>query len=336
MIKDPSFSWENRIGMWNPQAQTGFVNKPDFSGYAHGIIPVRTDSLGFRWNGSDIRMARDTRKRIVYMGDSIVWGVGIQDQKDTIPGAVSRFLGDDFEIINAGVIGYSSLQEWFYLSTVIAELDPDEVVINWCYNDFLPTEDPFGNIRKIHIEYFNDLRNKGMKEPENEIMERLIGVFENEDQRVWDQVNYSTDRQMKELCLRTCVDLPISRMADFCRTHGIKLTWLMVPSFEFSTDHQFFYHYFMNLLRENGIEFVDAVPVINSLNNKKASTYWKESSSSGNAPLPAFFLRDYSAFIRVRSFYKTHHTEIFFDPHHLTVKGSRIVAKMLAEHHINS
>ncbi len=321
--------------MWSPEDRIGYVNKPNFNGYAHGIVRVQTDNLGFRWSGFDTRMARDARKRIVYMGDSVMWGVGVQ-QRETIPGVVSQFLGDEYEIINARVIGYSAFQEWLYLSTIIADLDPDEVVINWCYNDFLPTEDPFGNIRKIHIEYFNDLRNEGMKESENEIMNRLIRVFENEDQKVWDQVNYSTDREMKELSLRACVDIPVCRTAEFCRIHGIGLTWLMVPSFAFSADHQFFYHYFMAQLRENGIAVVDAVPVINSLNNKRKSSYWKESSLSRHIPLPGLFLQDYSALIRIRSFHKTQRTEIFFDPHHLSVKGSRIVARMLADHHLGT
>ena len=289
VIRDPSFLWENAIGMWSPEDQIGYVNKPNFNGYAHGIIPVRTDNLGFRWNGFDTRMARDTRKRIVYMGDSVMWGVGVQ-QRETIPGMVSQFLGDEYEIINAGVVGYSTLQEWLYLSTIIVDLDPDEVVINWCYNDLLPTEDPFDNLRKIHVEYLNNFRNKGMKESENEIMDRLIEIVEDRDHRVLDRVNYSTDWQMKELCRRTCVDIPISQIAEFCRTHDIKLTWLMLPSFEFSADHQIFYHYFINLLRENEIEFFDVVPMIDSLNNKSKSTHWKESLFAKKAPLRSFHI----------------------------------------------
>ncbi|RJQ53759.1 MAG: hypothetical protein C4526_05985 [Nitrospiraceae bacterium] len=116
--------------------------------------------------------------RIIALGDSCTLGVGIEDN-ETYSAALERLLNGrsqssgKYEVINAGVAGYTSLQGSRFFKTDIARYKPDVVTVQFGFNDYLYTAGPSdkdvpessstaifidGILRKSHLYRF--IRNK--------------------------------------------------------------------------------------------------------------------------------------------------------------------------------
>ena len=96
---------------WQYDARYGWSHVPGTRGtftLGSGSTEVAINAKGFR--GPEIEYARDDRRRrIVVLGDSYVWGYGV-DQKNVF----TELLGTarpDVEVVNLGVSGYSTDQE---------------------------------------------------------------------------------------------------------------------------------------------------------------------------------------------------------------------------------
>ena len=109
--------------------------KPDFWSRAFS-----TNSLGFR--GPEVREVK-TIPRIVCLGDSGTFGVGIDEQTKrhfhgypmelaTLAQRGGRLAA---EVINAGVLGYTSSHGLRQLATQIVELEPDILTVRFGAND---------------------------------------------------------------------------------------------------------------------------------------------------------------------------------------------------------
>lgn len=97
------------------------------------------NSLGFRGR----EFAREKPKhvyRILALGGSTTWGY-INDDEHTWPRELERYLnerypGDSvFEVVNAGVPGYNSMESLINLSIRLLDLSPDMIIIYHAYND---------------------------------------------------------------------------------------------------------------------------------------------------------------------------------------------------------
>ena len=76
-------------------------------------------------------------RRVVVVGDSSVYGHGVSDS-ETFASQLQDRLGDQFEVINAGVPGYSTEQSMNLLNLRVWDLSPDLLVIGslWSDNNF--------------------------------------------------------------------------------------------------------------------------------------------------------------------------------------------------------
>ncbi len=137
---------------------------------AGNIVFHTTNSYGFRGKEFAVEKKQGI-KRIVFLGDSFIFGEGVHD-KDTLAEQLGNKL-PGYEMINLGVGGYNTWQEWVILRDVASRLEPDIVVVGYTLNDaepylFLQTENglmrrnreafvpeslpdppPFANISKI-------------------------------------------------------------------------------------------------------------------------------------------------------------------------------------------
>lgn len=121
--RDPNLFWRLR-----PNARFGKLS---------------TNARGFRGKDFD-RVKPDNTVRIVVLGDSCTLGVGVgneetyaavlEDRLNRIPGSKTRY-----EVINAGVAGYTSLQGLRYLKSRIIRYRPDVIVAQFGFNDYLFT-----------------------------------------------------------------------------------------------------------------------------------------------------------------------------------------------------
>jgi len=110
--------------------------KPNTKNHRRDIF---INSDGFR--GEELSAESSGKKRLFMIGDSCVfgWGVG---HGETLAVRLSEQLsksGHNFEVINAGVPGYSSLQARNHLEAIFETHQPDVVTIQIGWNDSWPT-----------------------------------------------------------------------------------------------------------------------------------------------------------------------------------------------------
>jgi lysophospholipase L1-like esterase len=119
---DPVYGWSHRPGQEGRFASWGFDTG------------VRINSHGFRGPETSFDKPSGTR-RIVVLGDSFVWGFGVEEA-DSFPALLQSALGPGNEVLNLGVSGYSTDQELLVYRNVGRRYQPDVVVLVVASNDF--------------------------------------------------------------------------------------------------------------------------------------------------------------------------------------------------------
>jgi len=100
----------------------------EFSNRVEYHTVVRTDERGLR---VPLRSASERRRRVLMLGDSFVFGQGVEAE-EALPGQLELALagqGDSVTVLNGGVVGYSTVQEVAWLERIGATVKPDLVVV---------------------------------------------------------------------------------------------------------------------------------------------------------------------------------------------------------------
>lgn len=98
------------------------------------------NSLGFR--GREVApRKRPGCVRIVCMGESTTYCTGIADDRDTYPARLEAHLralhpNRDIEVVNAGIGGFTSIENLLRFHFHVAPLTPDLVIYYYTHNDF--------------------------------------------------------------------------------------------------------------------------------------------------------------------------------------------------------
>jgi len=103
-----------------------------------GGAQVKINDKGVR--GPEVPYERDNNKtRILYLGDSVMFGYGLAGYQETFPYVVEALLegrsGSEIETINAAVGGYSPWQQPIYLDREGIKYQPDLVILGFVLND---------------------------------------------------------------------------------------------------------------------------------------------------------------------------------------------------------
>ncbi|MBI5375560.1 MAG: SGNH/GDSL hydrolase family protein [Candidatus Schekmanbacteria bacterium] len=107
---------------------------------------ININSLGYR--GKDFKIIKTPGTfRIVCIGGSTVFGIGSSSDKTTFPQLLEDVLnkkisGKKFEVINAGVPGYTTAESLIDIELRLLDLSPDLIFIYHGYNDFKPNRMP--------------------------------------------------------------------------------------------------------------------------------------------------------------------------------------------------
>jgi lysophospholipase L1-like esterase len=119
-VMDLSIYKKSNYRTWNhlPFAENDYLN-----------TKIKINSLGLR--NKEINLKADPKKtRVLFLGDSFVFGMGVEE-KEAFPQMVQSFFGNKYvEVINAGVIGQSIDDAFLYLKNEGINLNPDIVVFN--------------------------------------------------------------------------------------------------------------------------------------------------------------------------------------------------------------
>ncbi len=112
--------------IFEPDPMTLWRLRPGMS-LGPGIEPLNSQGL----RGPELDTQNPNGKiRIVALGDSVTFGAQV-----SYPAELAKCLGDGYEVINAGVPGYSSLQGLRFYDSKIKELKPGIVVAMFGWND---------------------------------------------------------------------------------------------------------------------------------------------------------------------------------------------------------
>lgn len=127
-IKDDLLLWKLR------PSQT--FTKKYFHDRFSGIYEI--NSFGLRGDNFALEKKKGAF-RVICLGDSITFGWRV-DHKDTYPKKLEEILKvnfpeKDIEVINAGVVGYSSLQGLHFLERDILKFNPDILIVYFGVND---------------------------------------------------------------------------------------------------------------------------------------------------------------------------------------------------------
>ena len=150
---DPDLIWASPPNLHDFRVETMFDGNVNTA--APRAFTVSTNSHGLR--GAELA-AKGTRKRILAVGDSTTFGLGVNDE-EAWPAQLEQLLNargpePQYEVLNAGVTGYTAFQCLQYLLTRGFDLAPDLLVVtsgNNACDTFRPVSDPeeVANIRKL-------------------------------------------------------------------------------------------------------------------------------------------------------------------------------------------
>jgi len=120
-----------------PDSRLGYVNEPGFTG-RWGVsrrVSVSIDAYGFRVEKPRRGLAPDVPLRVACLGDSCTFGFDVEAE-EAYPAELGRQLrerlGHAVEILNAGVIGYSTRHGERLFRERIVPLRPDVVTVAYC------------------------------------------------------------------------------------------------------------------------------------------------------------------------------------------------------------
>ena len=125
----------DRANFWAYHPTFGWHHRPDQQGpfeLGEVRVEVRINRRGLRDRDYAFERASG-QKRILAIGDSFVWGFGV-DQDEVFTERMESVLGD-VEVINAGVSGYSTDQELLWLRDEGMRYRPDLVLLVVSGND---------------------------------------------------------------------------------------------------------------------------------------------------------------------------------------------------------
>ncbi len=119
----------------------GWFNKKNFfeeSVNCNKKYVLKTNNFGFRDNEEYTPQKDSSRKRIVVLGDSLIFGEGL-DNKELYTTQLRNILGEKYEIWNFGVPGYGTDQEALLLRGIFQDGGkrnwPDIVIVGFFQND---------------------------------------------------------------------------------------------------------------------------------------------------------------------------------------------------------
>jgi lysophospholipase L1-like esterase len=138
-------------GMYTPHPELGHVLTPSFEGEIQRSefrFGFQTNEAGMR--GPSLRPLTESTVRILCLGDSLGWGMGVE-YPQTYPARLESLLHEqyprlDIQVLNASTPQYGTLEELAYLEWQGEELHPDVVIVHFnTLDDFEQNRLPSGS-----------------------------------------------------------------------------------------------------------------------------------------------------------------------------------------------
>jgi lysophospholipase L1-like esterase len=133
------FSWAEKGEIW--KLQPGFQYKT-----ARGDHLVAVNREGFRDRA--FLPAESGTFRILFLGDSVTFGHGVAEESTFVRRLERRFEARQLpvRVMNAGIPGWSTHQEWIFYRDDAPRLEPDLVLVGFVLNDVTEMQRGFREI----------------------------------------------------------------------------------------------------------------------------------------------------------------------------------------------
>jgi GDSL-like Lipase/Acylhydrolase family len=282
-------------GLWTYDRSKGWFHKT----HALGASPlggpdeasIRTNALGLRGGEVAASKAPGTR-RVLVVGDSYVFGVGV-DEEHTLPARLQRMLstgGESWEVLNLGVAGYSTDQEYVLFRELGPRLAPDVVVLVVCDNDFEGNTLDF-----VYRQYYKPRFKLG---PDGDLapdLEEAPPLSGSQRAKLWlgrhsNAWNLVRSRESKSAGLQAVLDLfqvavahpssddPVRLMLAFERAFREDARRLGASFVTLNTAHARentpLYHALRPMLRAEGIAFLGLEGVLGEARSREPARHW--------------------------------------------------------------
>lgn len=154
-----------------------------------GGVKVKINSLGFRDN--EFSLKKDNKFRIIVLGDSCTAGFEV-NLEDTYSKQLENILNIEkrlkyYEVINAGIPGYTSFQGERYFSIITKEFKPDLVVVFFGTNDGGLAKYPDKNLTFLRLVKMSFMRNICIKSKLAQLV--LYKIYKNQENKWYIRVS---------------------------------------------------------------------------------------------------------------------------------------------------
>ena len=318
-IVDPAFRHENEVGMWLHDPDTGFRNTPRFNGVCAGTVTLRTNLRGFRGTTETQTEPQPHTRRLVGMGDSVTWGIGVNEPETFLSRLGQSLKGPgQFEVLNAGVVGYSTWQEAVQFKQQILPLHPEVVFVNYCENDLIPTEDPFNLTRGLYLKYLQQQADAAATEGRRDLAHDVAALVKAPRfKRAYD----SASPELQDAAWELLVEKPMRQMASAARENNVRLVYVFIPMVVDSKDWARRTARWQQVLTEEGAEWIDLTEMIHAQNPRMP-----EQKPRGRFDVRVPLL---DPILRQRQIEAWQDTELYLDIMHPTRRGHTLIAAEL-------
>lgn len=245
--------------LWKKESEIGYVNQENISQELLGGIRIETNSSGHR---ATVEVGHDRPSgatRVLGVGDSIMWGLRLKAEDTFLEVAKRALAGTDrsYEFINAGVIGYSTLQERLYLMKYGLPFHPDIVVLSYCPNDWLPSEDIFGQGLAVYKNYFRYLLANTDRFPLSMREVHILRVLLKEEELNTMYSLFWKDETLRDSFRKILIEIPLVQMLHATRDQGARLIVVFTPNQFYSEKRLQTIEKLQGLLRLMQGEYID-------------------------------------------------------------------------------
>lgn len=138
--------------MFQPDEELGFKHTPNFSEIMKtGEFAINISINNYSLRGQNFDFEK-RNKRILFLGDSFTFGFGVEAE-ESFPFLLKEMLnkkGLNYEVINAGVMGYGNDQEAKYLELNGLKFFPDVLVLGFFADNDLSDNADYSNISIVN------------------------------------------------------------------------------------------------------------------------------------------------------------------------------------------
>lgn len=234
----------------------GHEHRPNTSGDFMGA-PVSINSLGLRDREYSAAKPAGT-VRVLMLGDSLTFGWGVRIE-DTPAKMLERKLNQGsatprFEVINAGVGNYNTVQEVTYFLNKGQNLAPDVVLLNYFINDAEPTP----------------LKKQSMLAEHSYAAVAGLSAFDALSRSYFGKADwreYYSNLYREDSAAWQAAQKAIRDLAQRCRERGIKLMVVNYPELHVLKDYPFekVTAAIRSIAATEGAPFVDLLPSVADL-----------------------------------------------------------------------